>query len=179
MKTKMQKSKNQDTQKGFTLVETIIATGVLLLSITGPLTIATRSLTSAAFARDQVTAFYLAQEATEFIRNKRDNNALAGNSWLDGLSECIGQSCIIDATKDIDDEDAFRSCAGSCQKIKISSSGLYGNDTLWDETRFTREVVITSINSMEINIDVIIDWESGPIRKNFTIRENILNWQGN
>jgi len=165
-------------ERGFTLVETIIATAVLLLSITGPLTIATRSLTSAAFAKDQVTAFYLAQEATEFIRNKRDNNALSNSSWLSGLDECIGQSCVIDATEDIDDDDAFRSCAGACQRLKISETGLYGYDSLWADTKFTREVSITSINSAEINIDISINWESGPIQKNFTIRENILNWQG-
>ncbi len=173
----MNKKLLKNHKKGFTLVETIIATAVILLSITGPLTIATRSLTSAVFARDQVTAFYLAQEAVEFIRNKRDNNTLSNTLWTDGLSECIGQLCIIDATKDIDNVDAFKTCVGPCEKLKISNGGLYGYDSLWVSTRFTRKIIINPINNNEVNIDVTISWESGPIKKSFTISENILNWQ--
>lgn len=163
---------------GFTLVETLIAITVLLTAVAGPLTIASRGLISAHFARDQVTAFYLAQEATELIRNKRDNNALASVSWLSGLEECIGQSCLVNGTSDIDDPNTIETCSVSCPVLREDAvSGLYGYDPSWDASRFIRTVRVTEINPTEANISVTISWSTGPLAKSFTINENILDWQ--
>ncbi len=163
---------------GFTLVETLIAISILLVSIVGPLTIASRGLTTASFARDQVTAFYLAQEAAEVVRNKRDNNALLGISWDSGLSECVGQSCIIDATKDIEDSEAIQSCVGVCGVIKQDAvSGLYGYTPSWVDSKFTRTMTMSQINSGEIQLTISIAWSNGSINKTFSIQENLLDWQ--
>jgi len=62
---------------GFTLVETLVAISILSLAITGPMVIAQKGIGSSVYARDQVTAFYLAQEAVEYIRNVRDTNRIA------------------------------------------------------------------------------------------------------
>ena len=115
--------------RGFTLIETLIAISVLLLAITGPLTIATRGLTSAAFARDQVAAYYLAQEAVELIRNKRDNNHFANENWKDGTDSCfVEDGCYVDsATVD----PIFTPCAESgCPLLQKSvTSGFYSYST--------------------------------------------------
>jgi len=85
--------KKQASQKAFTIVETLVAISILLIALTGPLTIISQSLHSSYFSRDQVTASYLAQEAIEYIRNRRDTNALVtGNDythWLDGIATNI------------------------------------------------------------------------------------------
>ena len=67
---------------GFTLMETLVAITLLLLAIGGPMYAVSQSLSSAIYARDQITASYLAQDAVEYIRNVRDHNALDNNSWL-------------------------------------------------------------------------------------------------
>lgn len=164
--------------KGFTLVETLIAITVLLTAVVGPLTIASRGLISASFARDQVSAFYLAQEAIEIIRNKRDNNALSGFLWLSGLEDCIGKSCIVDGTTDIDDQSTIEPCAIPCPVLREDTeSGLYGYNSLWTPSRFTRTVYMTEISPTEANISVTISWSNGPLSKTFTVSENILDWQ--
>src|SRR5579872_5742052 len=91
-------------QKGFTIIETLVAIAVLMIAIVGPLTIAEQALTQATFSKDQMIASYLAEDAMESIRNIRDNNLLTGNgtSWLSGLSGCTASSlCGIETAPDV------------------------------------------------------------------------------
>lgn len=159
---------------GFTLIETLVAITVLLLAVTGPLTIAARSLSSANFSQDQIAAFYLGQEGIEAVRNIRDKNAIVGQSWLTGLENCrSGSSCTIDST-----DNSVSLCSGACPKIKYnSSSGLYGYNAVWSDSKFTRTIRISETSSTEAVITVVISWQSGTLSKQFTIDENVLNWQ--
>ena len=56
----------QDKQKGFSLVETLVAISILLIVIVGPMTISMSTAKSSSFASEQVQAFFLAQEGLEF-----------------------------------------------------------------------------------------------------------------
>lgn len=105
----------KESTRGFTLIETLVAISILLLSIIGPMEIAARGLFSAYYARDEITAYYLAQEGIEYIRNVRDTKYLddfnAGNAfseslegkWIraDAILSCIAtggnpDACLID-----------------------------------------------------------------------------------
>jgi len=163
---------NSDKSGGFTLVESLVAISIVLIAIVGPLSIVSKNLAFARFARDQITAFYLAQEAVEFVRNTRDNNILAGSDWLNGLSACMGSTCIIDSPAN-----TTASCGASCDPLKLSNSGIYGYLS-GVNTNFTREIVINEISdNIEATIDVTVLWTGGQLQRNFTIREHILNWQ--
>jgi prepilin-type N-terminal cleavage/methylation domain-containing protein len=74
--------------RGFSLVETLVALSVLLISIAAPLTIASKSLQNIYYARDQYIATMLAQEGVEAVislqRNKINDEVIAGtpeDSW--------------------------------------------------------------------------------------------------
>ena len=92
-------------QRGFTILESIIAILVLSLSVSGVFSAVQQSLSQAIIAKDEVKAFYLAQEAVEIIRNKRDNNQLTkinggtGVTWLDGITNicAFGSVCRVEA----------------------------------------------------------------------------------
>ncbi|MDE2188454.1 MAG: prepilin-type N-terminal cleavage/methylation domain-containing protein [Patescibacteria group bacterium] len=68
------------TNSGFTLVETLIAIAILMIAIAGPLTVAEKSLYASIYAKNQVMASYLAQDAMESIRNSLDTNEFKGNT---------------------------------------------------------------------------------------------------
>jgi prepilin-type N-terminal cleavage/methylation domain-containing protein len=78
--------KHPTAQKGFTIIETLVAITVLMIAIAGPLVVASKGLFGADLAKDQLVASYLAQESMEAVKNIRDNNIYAGSDWLSGLS---------------------------------------------------------------------------------------------
>lgn len=63
-------------EQGFTLVETLVAIAILLLIIIGPITAAQKGIQQAYYANEQLSAVFLAQEAIEAIRQRRDDQAL-------------------------------------------------------------------------------------------------------
>ncbi len=162
-------------KKGFTLVETLIAISILLLSISAPLTIASKGLSSSYFARDQIVAFYLAQDAVEYVRNTRDNNFLAGLDWLNGLPDTEGKLFTVDTT-----DGTMALCPlENCVALDFNdSTGLYSHDDLGgSESIYTRSISVQKININEVIVSVEVSWVTGTRSRSFSISENILNWQ--
>ena len=168
-------AKSKSLSFGFTLIETLVAISVLLISLAGPLSIAVQSLNSAYYARDQITAFYLAQEAIEYIRAVRDQNYLANNSWLSGIDNCVDTNCTVnfpDFTHDV--------CSGTCSPVLLNpGTNLFGGDT-GDTTIYTRAVSLVTIpdTSDEVIIRVSVSWNSTGINRQFQIEEHMFNWLG-
>lgn len=168
-------SKKNTNNKGFTLIETMVAISILLLSISAPLTIASKGLATSYFARDQVTAFYLAQDAVEYIRNTRDNNYHLGASWLSSFPDTNGALFTVDT---IDGVMGLCSVDGCGPLDYNSASGFYSqNDTSGSASLFTRSVSIQTINVHEVIISVTVSWSSGTFSRSFSVKENILDWQ--
>lgn len=68
--------KNTRLHDGFTLVEVLVAITLLLMVIVGPLQIIARTNNSTAFASEQMTAWFLAQEGLELAQQARDGYLL-------------------------------------------------------------------------------------------------------
>ena len=183
---------------GFTIIETLVAIAILALSVTGPMALAERGLVAARAAGQEVVAFYLAQEAFEFIKNVRDGNVLTGGggeSWLNGLNRCMESAgCGVDATAEKKEEQIV-SCDDDNNDCMLSKhlgtplahehlKGLYGypqergkksGDS--EETSFKRKAFVTKINDTEINVLVSISWNPGAGgERTVTIGGNMLNW---
>src|SRR3989344_7463657 len=83
----------QATNRGFTIVESLVAITILVLVVTGVTSAVQTSLSSYIFSKNQIIAFYLAQEGFEQIRNMRDENGIKDRSsptnWLSGLNLCF------------------------------------------------------------------------------------------
>lgn len=62
--------------KGYSLVEVMVAITILMLSIVGPMVIAAKSYQSAQYARQQTTAFFLAQEGITAANTLRNNGGV-------------------------------------------------------------------------------------------------------
>jgi Tfp pilus assembly protein PilV len=99
--------KYTQTTTGYSLVEVLVAITILMLSIIGPVTIAAKSMQSAQYARQQTTAFFLAQEGITVANTLRNdagvsyywNSAVLPWSWTTNaaLAPCFAASgCDID-----------------------------------------------------------------------------------
>jgi len=173
---------------GFTLVEALVAISILLISVVGPLSIVSESIKIANLGKDQVTAFYLAQEAIEYLRNKRDTNVLQNLSWLSGpeIGNCDGvDTCRIDVTSD-STANCLNDPGGVCKKLnkfRDASSEmvtfLYNSGVEYEATSFSRSVNIKEVvSNREAVITVKMEWTSNLIQREFTIVERIFNWSG-
>lgn len=166
--------------KGFTLVETLVAVSILVIGSLGPIVIAAQGIASGGYAKDQITAYYLAQEGIEYIRSIRDGNALQGlpsSSWLNGIDiACDGSAvgefgCTIDARTD-----AIAACgSGGCAPMRIHPSGIYGyaGPTTSIYTR-TIKLLQPSTNDI-VPIQVTMQWTSRGTSRSLTLTEDIYN----
>ncbi|MBI2673939.1 MAG: prepilin-type N-terminal cleavage/methylation domain-containing protein [Candidatus Zambryskibacteria bacterium] len=169
--------------KGFTIVESLVAITVLVLAITGTASAIQTGISSYIFSKDQIVAFYLAQEGFEQIRNIRDENGLLNQNWLAGISAnssdpCyFGNACIVDP---INSNVPTRCSAGpgNCPALRQdTSTGFFGYNLSWPATVFRREIILTQINAKEISIQVTVNWSKGLVNREFKAKENLLNWQ--
>lgn len=172
--------------KGFTLIETLVAIFILVISITGPMSVAQSSLKASFLARDQIVAHYLAQDAIEFIKNYRDEAMLAGNDWREraDLTACFAnpnKKCNVNT---IPSNHAFVNCSASgtnpCSELKIDgdyfSAGNSGTDS-----KFTRNIYFSkpSNDSDETQIVVTVSWNTNLFltgTRQIVVQENIFNW---
>ena len=80
-------AKIKKQKKGFTIIETLVAITLLTISVTGPLALAAKGLAYSNYVRDEITAFYLANEGIDAVRNLRDTYTRTG-----GTTNWIGQT---------------------------------------------------------------------------------------
>ena len=183
----MQKE-NIQAKKGFTLMETLLATTILMIVVSGVLGIASKSLYLTYAAREQITAFYLAQEPIEYIRFIRDSNRLNGFPWLQSLAECQSATgslkCVIETQVLLFPPLAstITTCAASCapplRYVAINGSYTYivaGSVG----TKYVRTTSITTPiggNPDEARIDVTVSWTTNGVVRSVALNEYIYNW---
>lgn len=168
----------------FTLIETFVAISVLLISLAGPLSIAAQALKSAYYARDEVTAFYLAQEAMEYAQAVRDQNYLTGQSWLTTLTPCESADgsvmCQVDFPNFLNAVCANGTCnPPSLQNgpLLVDSHGLFNAES-GTPSIFTRTLSIVPVTGTpdEVAVNVRVSWVSSGITRTFQISEHLFNW---
>lgn len=175
-------------QGGFTILESIVAILVLSLSIAGVFSAVRQSLSQAIIAKEEVRAFYLAQEAVEIIRNQRDANRLTTitnrvvTPWLTNISNVpsdpcyFGKICRIDVTKT--GGSYFHSCGygwDSCDDMgQDETNHLYAYSGT--PVKMKREVQIERVDADEIMITVRMSWKKGLVTYEFKAKTYLYNW---
>lgn len=172
----------RELKKGFTIIESLVAIAILVAAVIGAMSAVQSGLSSYTFSKDQITAFYLAQEGFEQLRNIRDENHLNGVDWLTGIASnsndpCyFGQACTVSP---VETSVATRCPApGSCPVLRQDpTDGFYGYNSAWPLSKFRREIQLSSVSATEIAATVSVYWSKGLINRQFKVKENILNWQ--
>ncbi len=164
------------TQKGFSLVEVLVAIAILLMSLMGPMTIATKGIQSANYVREQTTAIFLAQEGIEAFIAKRNDEAIisfaSGNlatswDWVTDTNK-LPVACTSSAGCNID----FRitnplTTAVSCSTPTncdlyfdaTKNQARYSLDTSGASTPYRRIIKVTPVLSGDgIQIESTVSW---------------------
>ena len=175
------------SNKGFSLVETLVAITLLLLIMVGPLAITSRTSSSATFASEQVVASFLAQEGLEIVQKARDDTVLsstflggtqatAWTNFVSAYSSCVSSDgCRIE----LDSAGAVvapQSCStiANCLLYLNTASGarsMYTHSSAGlTATPYTRVIKITSVNSNEVKVESIVTWRTGSLIANQRVR---------
>jgi prepilin-type N-terminal cleavage/methylation domain-containing protein len=181
-------------QRGFTLIEVLVAISVLLLGIVGPLALANASLQAGLLSRDQITAYYLAQEAIEMVREVRDENFIERRmrvvqeqppepDWLFGLDACIaagvGDGCRVDGRMNATNR--FLHCTDCAQgensRLFVNeATGEYGHAGT-TPSRFSRHVRIEQVDTTRVIVHAYVSFDTefgGP--HTYHVTDHLKNW---
>ena len=170
-------------KKGFTIVETLVAIAVLMIAIAGPLVVASKGLTAAVYARDQVIASNLAQESMEKIRNIKDNNVANNRDWLTNLTDLNNNSCNGSSVCDASSIDAniYSPCPSNpsigCLLYYSSSDGYHHNLTSGSATQFYRYYYIKLLTGQndEAVVTVVVRWNNGTVSNEVSLSSELSN----
>ncbi len=162
----------------------MVAITVLMMAIVGPMSLTAQSLAASYYARDQITAFNLAQEALETVRHLRDGNML-DDVFNPGAKDSFA-GIFTDGTPFTVDthDDLINQCPspsdGPCPLLQTDGT-LYGYN-LGTNTIFTRTVTAHFVTGWagrndDLKVTVTVTWKTGAYQtRSFTISEDLFRW---
>ncbi len=169
-------------KQGLTLIETLIAISILLMSAVMPMTIYSNSIVNARYASEQITATYLAQEAVELVKYMVDTRFNQGSSWFGNssspeLPNCDGSGFGNVCTTEV-------SSGSICRGVSCSSmlyfdiNNLYTHDNTGTPTKFSRTVEFDgNPNTEGALVSSTVTWKSGGKDRNVTVEEYVTKWR--
>lgn len=168
MKSFRKKFRQNKAEEGFTLIETIVATGVIVTALVSSLALINSSLVLASNFQDRLTASNLAAEGIEVIRNIRDNNWLQNLSWNSGLStgdyNVAYNSLLLTPFNDT--------------PLRLNSSnGVYDYSAGSDQTIFKRRISITSLSGYEMKVVSTLSWQRKSQSYSIAVEDHLFNWR--
>ncbi len=195
-------NRDRKTKGGFTIVESLVSITILIVAVLGPMVIISQALKISYFARDQMTSFYLSQEAIEYVRNIRDKTALTQsdpNRWLENM--VYGVDLVEPNTANnyfptkyylVRDSSGYKllPCPGNvCPKLNYNpETGVYGEESDLAPNRdsiYTREVTFHKtpgalddlVGNQEVLVNVKMTWTQIGGTYDFQLHEFLTNWK--
>lgn len=153
--------------KGFTLLETIVAVGVIIIGLIAALVLINSSLFYVFLIKDRLAAAHLNSEGLEVARNIRDNNWLQNLAWNNGLSD--GDYNIVYNSLSL-------SPYADAELLIDASSGLY-NYSSGSPSGFKRKISIANLSSYELRIISAVTWQRKGINYTNSAEDHLFNWK--
>lgn len=179
------KSLDYKNQKGFTLIETLVAVAIFASAITGLIAITAGGVANTNFVKNKFTAGYLAMEGAELVRNIRDTASIANPNvtWsevLSGLDNCMSPNYC--QMVPFDNLPPQLCLSGECEFMTYNSStgqfnynGADGQNNL--TSVFKRKITIDPVDpTSEIRVTSSVDWLQGSRTHTVTYSYNLKNW---
>ena len=180
--------KRNKKERGFSLVEALISITVLMISVAAPLKLAGDGVNSASIAEQQIVAFYLTQDAMEYVKNMKTNNRLSLNDITTGLDNCNvnilpNRGCRIDTVAG-----STASCLVDCTNGLLrfhEGTGVYDYDNTGSvDSIFKRQVKIFPKRTdpvtsavLEMQVEVSTKWTSfNGQEQEYKLKANLLDW---
>lgn len=162
----MKLGKLNKNMAGFTLLETIVAIGLIVVGLVSALALITNSLFYVSNIHDRLATANLMAESIEVVRSIRDNNWLQNRAWNSGLTN--GDYQVV-----------YNSMALSSYNgipLLLDSNGLY-NYTSGAATPYVRKISIANLSNYEIRIITTVTWQRRGITYSSSAEDHLFNWK--
>lgn len=163
---------NKKTNKGFTLIEVMLAIFLITIGILGIFSLVQRTTVFISVSSSKLTATYLAQEGVEVVRNIRDTNWLedrtTATSWDDGI--------IPTGDWEADFLTQNLTQVYSASYLNIDGNGFYSYFA-GTPTNFKRKITITKPSADIIGVSVEVFFDERGNTHSVTAQENLYNWR--
>jgi prepilin-type N-terminal cleavage/methylation domain-containing protein len=169
----------QNEQSGFSLIETVVAMGILATGLLGLLGVFTLGMAHMATSSANLVAREKAREAVESVHTARDtrvitwaqiNNVSNGGVFKDNAQPMYKAGP--DGLVGTDDDDDLGAAGLETQQLTAKD----GSVLTVPMTNYTRTITITSVNKSDgtINPDlrqitVKVDYTVGPVKRSYTL----------
>jgi prepilin-type N-terminal cleavage/methylation domain-containing protein len=171
--------------KGFTVLETMIAILIASMAIAGASLAARGGIRAGGIAKEEVKAFYLAQEALEFLSNVRDSNEISTlngtpKDWLYGIASAASDPCYPGKICTVDPSDSvspLSACSGICSNLRQHPSDYrMGYNPTWNTTQYRREITLERTSQSEAVVAIRVAWDHGGETREFRTKSMLTNW---
>lgn len=153
--------------KGFTLLETIVAVGVIIIGLVSALTLITNALFYVSNIQDRLVAVNLVEEGIEVTRNIRDNNWLQNLSWNNGLASGSYETSY--------NSTSLSPYSGN-PLLFNSATGLY-NYTAGISTNYVRQISVANLSDFEIRVIATVTWQRRGVTYTSSAESHLFNWE--
>ncbi|MEK7642458.1 MAG: type II secretion system protein, partial [Patescibacteria group bacterium] len=179
-------------KSGFTVLETIVAFAIISLAIGGVFGAVRTGLVGSIISKDETRGYFLAQEAIEVLRQKRDGNKLTSINtgvvvnWLSGISENSGTDpCRAGAICRLDPQSlTLTYCGaswGSCPDMLQDATSYLYNHTSGNATRYKREIQVECTgacsSATEAQVTIRVAWTKGVNNYELKVKTLMVNWR--
>lgn len=165
-------------KKGFTLIETLVATAIIVTATAGPLSLAGQSFAQANYIKDQITATYLAQEGLEIMRNIRDvNNISKIDYWY---QICRLNGCVVDGTdykmNPAPPQYDVKTYTTSNEYLKFDTDRNIYSYSSGTKSIYSRKIIIAEIVAgQEYKVTSSVKWIRGLTTRTTELSENLYD----
>lgn len=164
----MKSGTNKQTLKnGFTIIETTVAIGIIVIGLIAALGAITAALFYVSNIQDRIIAANLVAEGIEIVRNIRDNNRLQNLAWNNDLADGNYQTNF--------NSTSLSSYNGNFLLLD-PSTGLY-NYNSGNPTYFLRKISIANLSNYEIRIISTVIWQKRGINYINSAEDHLFNWK--
>jgi len=177
-------------QKGFTLIEVMVAIAILTLSVGGSYMLLRYVWNSASYNQSRLIAVYLAQEGIELVRNLRDNY-WAGPTPCHELADGLYDDCLLPGDWEIqydDTRDSFYNrgiFVAPGKNLYINGLGYYGYNG-GTKTNFRRKINLNYVQdniaggatTYYLEVKSTVYWTIRGNEYNFEVKDRLYDWFG-
>ena len=174
----MKKNIKQFNQRGMTLIETVMALGILITGITASLTLMTSTINFSKKAERSIIVTNLAREGIGMVRTLRDYGKTISNDSFDNLG--TGNFVVYAGTSgELLKNDSNTEYINECDACKIYlKDNKYTHDSSDSEETIYRRLITISdvVSGQEKKIISKIYWNDRGNTYNYEIEARLTNW---